>query len=467
MRECHAVPEGASAVTAENRRPNGIVEQPLGKVTGRNQVLETLLVLDAHGVEGIVIRDPECRDVHLQLLQNLVPGQLGGLIRSQVEAHPMLVQPRVGGLRLVVADGEDFGVQGALGEPLLEDAQRVDALVIEDGVVHTHAALIEDADDRLALAKLRGDGNPELGFGAGGQGGQIPDVRLVVHNGAGFEPFAQAAHEPVVREVHAPRGGVAPPHLGKTRVEIEESDETRPFAREVCDGKNRSAVGTETRQDVVAVLPDRLGNNDRRIGGNPREHLDAHPLAIDEPVAGGLVERVGTRDVPTQPPECSGDRLFQLSLGGPPVAVRVGAKVTACHKVCGLRRCCGSLRNYRQPVFGLGHRAPFRSRRRSAMSSRAKNAFIDSAGRATSPPVLSAAIRTSAPLTAISVTPSTASAVGPIATMPWFPRTMSAGMSPSSSTRLLSAPYTVRPSWIPGDAYGTNRGRPRTTASSE
>jgi hypothetical protein len=47
-----------------------------------------------------------------------------------------------------------LGDERGLAEPLLVDAARVEVLVAEDRVVHPHAALVEDAEDRHPIGEL-------------------------------------------------------------------------------------------------------------------------------------------------------------------------------------------------------------------------------------------------------------------------------------------------------------------------
>ncbi len=58
--------------------------------------------------------------------------------------------------RFVVANKAHSGNQRRLAESFLEDTQRIQELVVDDGVVHAHATFIEDAEDSLALEKFRG-----------------------------------------------------------------------------------------------------------------------------------------------------------------------------------------------------------------------------------------------------------------------------------------------------------------------
>ena len=56
-------------------------------------------------------------------------------------------------------------------------------------------------------------------------------------------------------------------------------------------------MADEAGQDVVGVLPDRLGDDDRRVGVDLREDLEAFLLARDEAVLAGGVVGVGALDL--------------------------------------------------------------------------------------------------------------------------------------------------------------------------
>jgi len=139
-----------------DRRPFDVVEQPFRQVGSGNHVLEALLVLDADGVAAEVMGDPHRGDVHLALLQNLGVGQIGLLVRPGHEGHAPRVQPVADSLRLRTGDQPHGRHQRRLAQPLLVHAGRVEQFIIDDAVVHAHAALIEDAQDGLVMGDLAG-----------------------------------------------------------------------------------------------------------------------------------------------------------------------------------------------------------------------------------------------------------------------------------------------------------------------
>ena len=92
------------------------------------------------------------------------------------------------------------------------------------------------------------------------------DVAEVVLDRLAVEPAAQAVQEELVGEVLAPEGGVADAGLRQRAVQVEHADQARPLAAPVGDGQDRPLVGIEPVQDVMAVLPDGLGHDQRRVG---------------------------------------------------------------------------------------------------------------------------------------------------------------------------------------------------------
>ncbi len=81
-----------------------------------------------------------------------------------------------------------------MGQPFFIDAAGIQQLVFEDGVIHAHAAFVEDAEDRLFLQELA---RQRLSLGALGLGQparvQVADVAGVVRDDALADPLADAA----------------------------------------------------------------------------------------------------------------------------------------------------------------------------------------------------------------------------------------------------------------------------------
>ena len=160
------------------------------------------------------------------------------------------------------------GDERRLAEALLVDAQRVQQLVVDDGVVHAHAAFVEDAHDGLVLLQLGGQGAPQLRLRLAGSADRSRSRtwRRVVGDRATRAATASIARAgELVGEVLAPDRAVGDARLGQRGVQVEQPDEPGPLAAPVGDGQDRAAMGAQAGQHVVAVLPDGLGHDDRRV----------------------------------------------------------------------------------------------------------------------------------------------------------------------------------------------------------
>jgi hypothetical protein len=88
-------------------------------------------------------------------------------------------------------------------------------------------------------------------------------------------------------------------------------------------------VRSEPGEHVVAVLPDGLSDDDRRVGRDLPEDVHAHPLGRDEAVPGLGVERVGPPELPILPPEGPRQGSLELGLGRPAGLVGRGPEIAA------------------------------------------------------------------------------------------------------------------------------------------
>ena len=89
VRQRLALVEHAAVAASRHRRPVDVVQQALHQVRCRRQVLQALLILDADGVAAEIVGDPHRRDVHLALLEDLIVGQVGLLVRAGDELHAL------------------------------------------------------------------------------------------------------------------------------------------------------------------------------------------------------------------------------------------------------------------------------------------------------------------------------------------------------------------------------------------
>ncbi len=344
------------AVAAGHRGPGHVVEQPLDQVAGRCQVLEALLVLDADGVEAEVVADPQRGDVHLVLPPQLSLGELARLVGPGAERHARLGEPAPHSIRLGVGDRLHLGPQRALRQPLLVDPERVQQLVVDDRVVHPHAAFVEDTDDGLLVEQLLRERDTQLALRAAGQLGQVADVALVVLDAPRPDPRGDAVTEPPVSPVDRPQRGVLVTHLRHAGVKAEQADQPRPPPGEVRHGEHRPAVAAEPGEHVVAVLPDRLGYHERRVQRDAGEHVQTHALAEDEAVTNAVVNLVRPLHAPAVLGQRVGDHALELLLRLPAGDVRRVAQVPGRDQIDGALR---YLRARGAVGKGVRHDAPW------------------------------------------------------------------------------------------------------------
>ena len=355
VRERLPVPQDARAVARADRRALDVVHQALGQVGRGGEVLEALLVLDAHRVEAEVVGDAQRGDVHLVLPAQLGGRELRGLVGAEPERHARVLEPRLHLVGLGVGHALHLGPQRGLRQALLVDADPVEELVVEDRVVHAHAALVEHADDGLLGQQLGGQRLAEPGLRGGRQLRQRVHVGRVVRDGAGGQPLADRVGEPGVGAVDGPDRRVVLAHLGQAGVEPEQAHEAGPVGGEVRRGEDRAAVGAQPGEHVMAVLPDRLGHDQRRLRRDAAEDLEPHALAADEPVPGGGVDVVGAHHLPAVGRERVGEDALQADLGGPARRVRGLAQVARRDEVDGVLRRGGRVGDGGDGVGVAGH----------------------------------------------------------------------------------------------------------------
>jgi len=186
-------------------------------------------------------------------------------------------------------------------------------------------------------------------LGAGLAGGarnldpaQLGHVARGVGAAAGGQPLLQPAEEVVIGEVFAPQRGVGDTGFGQRAVEIEHAHEPGPGARPVGHRKDRAAVGHQAREDVVGVLPDRLGHNQRRVGVEIGEDRHAFFLRLDKAVAAFRVVVVGPFKGVAKRGEHVGELRLHLRLGFPTGAVGGEAQVAVDDQRDGFRSFFGS-----------------------------------------------------------------------------------------------------------------------------
>ena len=318
MRERLSRVEHTLAIARTHRRTVGVVQRALDEIARGQQIFQPLLILDADGVAAEIIRDPHGGDIHFALQANLRVGEIALVLRAGVEFHPLLLQPRAHGVGLGIRHAHRLGVKRGLAEAFLENSARVQRVIGYDGVEHAHAALVENAEDRFFAAELRGKFLAELrGARWHAHFLQRTRVRGVVRDATRLEPLPQFCAEKVVREIFAPQRRVAHTGLRERTVEVQHADEPRPLAAPIRDSQNRPAMRREPGEDVMRILPHRLGDDERRIGIHVAENFEAELLRINEAVLRFRIERMRAHDADTLGGERVGEQLFHRSLRRP------------------------------------------------------------------------------------------------------------------------------------------------------
>ena len=324
-----ATREELAAVSALGGRTFDVIQQALHQIGCRTDVLESLLVLDADRVAPEFVGNPQSGDVHLALPMDLGVGQVGGLVRSGLELHSLPVQPSAYALRFVVADRLHRRPQRRLTQTLLVHACRVEQVIRNDCVVHSHAAFVEDPENRLAIQQFIGDGVAgKHGLVRKDEIGSRMHVRLLMIDGMTVHPALETGSKEFIGEVLAPERRVIYARLGETAVEIQHAHQARPLATPVGNGENRAFVVGQPRQQVLGVLPDRFGDDERGLPVDRTEDLQTALLAVDESMLLGVVVLVRSPHGAAEALDRRGQLRLHVALGRPAHAIGRKAQVS-------------------------------------------------------------------------------------------------------------------------------------------
>ena len=260
-----------------------------------------------------------------------------------MKTQAALAIPVEHGARLGVGDGAHPRVERRLAEAFLEHAGAVQQFVGDDGVVHPHAALVEHAHDRLLAPEFF----CKLPAGLARSGGHFQlvesaNVRCVVFDFPLPHPIPQRALEEGVVEVLAPDRGVFHAGFGERTVEVQHPDQPRPGAAPVRHREDRAAMREQPVQQVMRVLPHRLGNDQRRVGRDVFENFHSVFLAVDEAVLFFRIERMAALHRPSLALDGGDDDCFHGGLRRPAFLVRGQTQVAAGDEVGGFhlgKRC--------------------------------------------------------------------------------------------------------------------------------
>jgi hypothetical protein len=92
-------------------------------------------------------------------------------------------------------------------------------------------------------------------------------------------------------------------------------------------------MGGQAGQDVVAVLPDGLGHNQRGVRVEVAEHPHAHFLGVNEAMLLLFIEGVRAHDLPAFGSQSLDEHGFHLRLLRPALLVGGKPQITAGHQV--------------------------------------------------------------------------------------------------------------------------------------
>ena len=220
-------------------------------------------------------------------------------------------------------------VQGGLAEALLIHAGRIEQRVGDDGVEHSHAALVEDAHDGLVAAELFGELRTELlRFARDPDFLERRDVVELVLDLAVVEEGGELVGESASGKILTPEGRVFHPGFGQRAVEVEHSDQPWPLTGPVGDRADRTLVADQAVQHVMRVLPDGLGNDDRSIGIDAVAE-DLHPLLLrlDESVFLVVLVLMGANELIPRRRDGFGQLFFHRLLRRPADLVGAEAQI--------------------------------------------------------------------------------------------------------------------------------------------
>src|ERR1019366_7995417 len=122
MRQGTALEQNPACSGVLYGRPVDIIEQSLGQIRGRAEILQSLLVLDTNCVAAKFDGDADGSDVHLALVEDLVVGEVCLGVRPGDKPHTLPVEPGTDLACLILADLAHGGVEGGLAEAFLKYA---------------------------------------------------------------------------------------------------------------------------------------------------------------------------------------------------------------------------------------------------------------------------------------------------------------------------------------------------------
>jgi hypothetical protein len=158
-------------------------------------------------------------------------------------------------------------------------------------------------------------------------------MALVVSEHPGVEPLAEALLKKAVGEIFAPKRSVADTGFGHRSIEVQHAHQPRPGAAPIGHCQNGTAMCGQPRQHMVAVLPDRFGDDQRCAWIEVAEDFHAHFLRINETVVFAGIETVGADEFPSFALDGLGQQSFHFGLDWPALLVGGKAEVATGHEI--------------------------------------------------------------------------------------------------------------------------------------
>src|SRR5215468_9255089 len=110
-------------------------------------------------------------------------------------------------------------------------------------------------------------------------------------------------------------------------------------------------MGKQSMEQVMAVLPDTLGDDERRVGVELAKHLHPHFLGVNEAMLLPWVVRVSADDLPTFRLQRRGEDSFHFRLFGPALLIGGETKIAVGHQVNVFRfQWCSGFHNQSGPA---------------------------------------------------------------------------------------------------------------------
>ena len=273
------------SILTRNRRPLRVIQQSFHQVRSRNAVLQALLILNPDCIATEPLRKTQNCHIHHALLQDLCVSQFCSFIGAGDECHSARIQPAPYGLGLFYWDLLHSSDERRLAQALLIDAYLIEQVVFYDGVVHSHAAFIENAKNRFAVLEFVGQRFAKFGLRLGQRREvQLAHVAFIVRHLLFFQPLADFAPEALIRKVFGPNRAEADSRFMQTGIKVQHSHKAWPLARQVRHSQNRTAMAHQARKNVVAILPYGFGDHNAGLWVDAHKHIHAHTLAGNEPV---------------------------------------------------------------------------------------------------------------------------------------------------------------------------------------